>query len=642
MRAVRGGKPEPGNWLLIGGAIVALGFVILSSALAGSQPYAAVGSADPGAAVRLGAPLLRLVSQVAATLCTGGLAFSACFTAASASGLVSADGYAALRNAGRWATVWFLTAAALVPFDAANTAGQPLSDVLRPANLLGLVDALEGPKAWLLTAGIALVVAIGCHTTLRWQPVVALLALAGFALLPPLATGHASSDAGHDLATAALMIHVPAAAVWMGVLFALIAQFRRSGALPEQLTRRYVHLAGACWLLVAASGIVVGGVLVPLDQLLTTTYSLILLAKMALLIILGVLARAWRRRSLRPVRLVCGEFALLLATMAVSVGLTHLAPAALIGRPVTGLETLLGYDLPGPPTLFTLVTAWRVDVFFAPLALVLAAVYLAAVRRLRRVGEAWPAGRTAAWSAGCLVLLVATSSGIGRYAPAMFSVHIASHMLIAMLAPMLLALGAPLSLARQALPAASRDAIPGPREWLATLSESPLVRVLTHPAVALALFAGAPFALYFTSVFDAAMRFHWAHQAITAFFLVIGYVFAWAVVGVDPLPRSLPTLARLGMLLAAMPFDAVLAASIMNTPRVIGNGPAGDMMYSALALPWVRDPLTDQWTAGVAALVIGEISLLVALAALMLRWSRIDDASGSYASFTAELLRQRR
>lgn len=235
---------------------------------------------------------------------------------------------------------------------------------------------------------------------------------------------------------------------------------------------------------------------------------------------------------------------------------------------------------------------------------------------------------------GCALLLVATSSGIGRYAPAMFSVHMVHHMLVGMLVPMLLALGGPLTLAGRALP--DED---GPGEWLELLRTSALLRWLTHPAVALVLFVGAPFLVYFTSVFDAAMRFHWAEQALTAVFLVLGCLFAWAVVGVDEVPRPLPALARLGMLLAAMPGDAVFAAAVMNTHRVIGNGPAGYLMYTALHLPWVPDLLADQWAGGVAALAIGEVALLVALAAVLARWSdESDDRSGpgGYDALLAE------
>jgi putative copper resistance protein D len=145
--------------------------------------------------------------------------------------------------------------------------------------------------------------------------------------------------------------------------------------------------------------------------------------------------------------------------------------------------------------------------------------------------------------------------------------------------------------------------------------------------VAVALFAGSPFALYFTGVFDALVRFHWGHMAINGWFLVVGYLFAWPVLGTDRPPRPLPNLARLGMLLAAMPADVLFGAMIIDTDRVIGNGVGAANMYQALALPWVPDLLADQRLGGILALVIGELSLFVMMIALLARWHRLDGTS---------------
>ena len=617
----------------VAGPVVAVGFVVVLGVLVGADPYRAVGNADPGALVRIGTPLLRLVNDVAAALCLGGLAFGA-FFARPRDGALSPHGFAAVRYAGLWGAVWAAAAAVMVFFETANTSGLALSSVLAPDALTGLVSALEGPKGWLIEAVVALVVAIGARVALNWRPVAGLFALAVFALLPPLATGHASSDTGHDVATAALMLHVVAAALWVGVVVALVLHVRRGGQLGASAARRYQRLATGCWLVLAVTGVATSWELVQADELVTTPYGLVLLANVAVLVLLGALAFAVRRNALRQgggtrgnwtalVRSAVLEFAVLAVGLGVSAGLAHLAPPALVDHQVTGQETLLGFDLPGAPTVANLALAWRVDVFFAPLAVVLAAGYLVGVLRLHRRGGRWFRGRTAAWLVGCALLLVVTSSGVGRYAPAMFSVHIAHHMIAGMLVPILLALGGPLALADRVLPEE------GPREWLDLVRTSALARWLTHPAVALVLFVGAPFLVYFTSVFDAAMRFHWAQQALTAVFLAIGCLFAGVVVGVDELPRPMPALARLGMLLAAMPGDAVFAAAVMNTHRVIGNGPASYLMFDALHLPWVGDLLGDQWVGGVLALVIGEVALLVALAAVLARWSdEADDRSG--------------
>jgi putative copper resistance protein D len=306
--------------------------------------------------------------------------------------------------------------------------------------------------------------------------------------------------------------------------------------------------------------------------------------------------------------------------------LSQLYPPA-FARPVTIPQTLLGYDLAGPPTLSRLVEDWRVEVLFGPAAVVLAAGYVWMVWRLRRDGRRWPARRTVAWLGGCAVLLAATCSGLGRYEPAMFSVHMASHMLLAVIVPGLWVQAAPLTLL-SVVGTAPAEGLPGASDWLATLTSSAPARLLTHPLTAFGLFAGSPFAFYFSGAFDAAARFHWAHMAVDAYFLAVGVVFAWPTIGVDPAPRPVPNLVRVGMVLAASPFTAVFAALVVASPRVLGNGPAGYNMYTALDLPWIPGVpglLADQRLGGVIALVIGEVGLFAAVVVLLVRWSAVDD-----------------
>ena len=135
------------------------------------------------------------------------------------------------------------------------------------------------------------------------------------------------------------------------------------------------------------------------------------------------------------------------------------------------------------------------------------------------------------------MLLIATSSGLGRYGPAMFSVHMAEHMLLGMLVPILLVLGAPMTLALRALPAAGRDRPPGPREWLLAAVHAPVTRRLSHPLVTLPLFVGSYYALYFSGLFASTLTEHWAHQLMNVHFLAIGLLFFWPLVGIDPAPR---------------------------------------------------------------------------------------------------------
>lgn len=618
---VRKGQPR---WSLVASlsAVGAALIVVAVSLIAGDGPYTLLGTSNPGAVVRLLDPLLRFGLDAAATVCTGSLVFAAFFTRPQPSGLISPPAYAALRTATRAATVWALAALALWPVDIASTVGLPLRQVMTMSGLISVTRVTEGPKAWLITAAVAAALAVACRLTLRWAATFALAAVAVFALLPVITAGHSASDTGHDLATTAIAIHIPAAVVWLGTLIALVRARGMGDDHRRTAAERYARLAAGCWVVVAFSGLVDGAVLAPGSTAFTTGYGILLMAKVAVLAALGVVLALARRRALATGsrvlrRLLAVELAALTAAFGASVGLTFLLAPKFIGRVVTGDDTLLGYNLTAAPSFARLVTDWRVEVLFAPLCVLLAALYLAGLRRL---DVRWPAGRTASWLAGCLVLLLATSSGLGRYAPAMFSVQAVVHMLVGMLAPLLLALGAPLTLAGAVLRPAPEGGLPGPREWLETWQGSRPVRALTEPVVATVLFVGAPFLLYFTDLYDVTARFHWAHLAMDLIFLAVGYLFAWSVVGGDPVPRPAASLLRIGLILVAMPFEVLFAAAILASKHIIGNGTASAGLYQALALPWVPDLAADQRLGAYLALAAGEAIMLVALAVVVVRW----------------------
>ena len=160
---------------------------------------------------------------------------------------------------------------------------------------------------------------------------------------------------------------------------------------------------------------------------------------------------------------------------------------------------------------------------------------------------------------------------------------------------------------------------PGPAEWLTQALGSPLLRALTHPLVTLALFVGSFYLLYFTGLFEAALRFHWAHQLMNVHFLAVGYLFFWPLIGVDRAPVRLPPPGRLAVLLAAMPFHAFFGVALMSTDTLLG----GDF-YRFLALPWLPDLLADQRVGGGIAWATGELPVLLVVIVLLVQWSRED------------------
>ena len=620
----------PTGLVLLGSAIAVLVAAGLTT-LSGVRPLASLGLPDPGALVTAGLPAVRVVAEIALVLTVGALLLPAFLVAPQRSGYLDVAGYRSLRAATWTSSAWVVSAVLMVPLTVADSLGRPLAEVLDVGLLAELVPRLPVATAWAWTAATAALVLIGTRSVLTWGWTVVVFAVAVAGPVPVALTGHSSSGGAHDVATDSLLLHVLAASLWIGGLVAVLALAAARG--PDRASAlatavpRFSALALVCWLVLAITGTVNALTRVPPASVFSSSYGGLLLLKAGALAALGVLGALHRRRTVARaaagepralLRLGGVEVLLMLATVGLAVALGRTpAPDDGSGAP-SRTEALIGYDLAGPPTLFRLLFDWRFDLVFGTGAIVLAALYLIGVRRLRRRGDAWPVGRTVGWLSGCAVLLLATSSGIGRYGPAMFSVHMGEHMLLAMLAPILLVLGAPVTLALRALPPAGRDAPPGPREWLLAGVHSPVARWLTHPLVTLPLFVGSYYALYFSDLFPAALPEHGAHLLMNLHFVLTGLLFFWPLIGVDPSPRRLPPAARLGVVLVSVPFHAFFGVALMSYRTVIG----GDF-YRALVLEQVG----DQRLGGGLAWASGEIPLLLVVIVLLVQWTRHDERS---------------
>ncbi|MFE9580399.1 cytochrome c oxidase assembly protein [Nocardia sp. NPDC006044] len=610
------------------GAIAAV-VAALVVGLSAAQALSLLGIPDPGALTTYGLPAMRALADLSAALTVGSLLFAAFLVPPQASGLLDVGGYRAVRRASNFALIWACCAALLIPLTVSDTTGQPVRDTLRPEALWRAIDQIELAGAWRTTVLFALIVAVGARIALRWGWTPVLFAASIVTMMPLALTGHSSSGGAHDLATNSLILHLVSAAVWVGGLFALLAHARRGGAHTDLAARRFSFTASIAFVTIGVSGVINSWIRVPWDDLFTTTYGRLVLAKAAALVVLGLIGFAQRRAALPAlaanprdrgalVRFAGVEVLVFAATMGLAVGLGRTPPPPPTSRP-TVAEVELGYDLAGPPNVARLLFDWRFDLIFGTLAIVLAVVYLLGVRRLRARGDAWPIGRTIAWLSGCLVLLIATSSGVGRYAPAMFSVHMGAHMALSMLAPILFALGGAVTLALRALPPAGRTGAPGPREWILAAVHNPVSRFLTHPIVASVIFVGGFYALYLGGIFDTYADSHAAHLMMNLHFLLSGYLFYWVVIGIDPKPRRVEPLTKLGMVFGSLPFHAFFGIALMSMNTVLGG-----WFYRGLGLGWNGDLLGDQRTGGSLAWASGEVPLVVVMLALLIQWSRSD------------------
>jgi putative copper resistance protein D len=619
-------------WPVLVGVAVLAGAVAASlAALSVAAALTATGLPDPGPVTTYGLPFVRAAGEIAAVVAVGSFLVAAFLVPPQANGVLDAGGYRALRLGAVASGLWTVCAVLLVPLTVSDVTGQPVTSRLDFSAVWSVAGLVDIAGAWRWTAFLAAAVTIASIPVLRWSPTPLLFAGSLVTLLPLALTGHSSSGGSHDIGTNSLLIHLVAGALWAGGLLGLLAHALRGGEHGYLAARRFSAIALWCFVAMALSGVVNALIRVRLTDLLTTSYGWLVVGKVVALCALGSLGWLQRRRGLAALRsdpqgrgplikLALVEAVIFGLTFGIAVALGRTPPPApLVFNPsIPAVE--IGYDLAGPPTLARILFDWRFDLIFGTAAIVFAIVYVCAVIRLRRRGDAWPVGRTVAWLLGCLVLVLATSSGLGRYMPAMFSMHMAAHMLLSMLTPILFVLGAPVTLALRALPAAGRDDPPGPREWLLAALHSRLSQVLTNPFVATVIFVAGFYGLYFGGIFDAAVDSHAAHLAMNLHFLLSGYLFYWVVIGIDPTPRPIPPLGKVGMVFASLPFHAFFGVVLMSTNTVLGES-----FYKSLQLYWHTDLLGDQKLGGGIAWAAGEVPLVIVMIALLIQWRRSDE-----------------
>ncbi|MGJ6123272.1 cytochrome c oxidase assembly protein [Mycolicibacterium sp. Y3] len=611
--------------VLAGAVAAGLGGLSLADALT------ATGLPDPGPVTTYGLPFVRAAGEIAAAVAVGSFLLAAFLVPPQSSGVLDVAGYRALRTGTVASGIWTVSAVLLVPLTVSDITGQPLASRLSVADVWSVASLVETAGTWRWTALFAAIVTVVSIPVLRWSWTPLLCAGSVFTLVPLALSGHSSAGGSHDLATNSLFIHLVAGVVWAGGLLALWALAFRGGAHTDLTARRFSAIALWCFVAMGFSGVINAFVRVRPADLLHSSYGWLIVGKVVALLVLGVLGFLQRRRAVgalaadpenrRPlIQLALIESLVFGLTfgIAVALGRTPPPPPPVFNPSVTAVE--IGYDLAGPPTVARILFDWRFDLIFGTAAILFAAVYVAGVIRLRRRGDAWPVGRTAAWLCGCAVLLFATSSGLGRYMPAMFSMHMGAHMLLSMLSPVLLVLGAPVTLALRALPTAGRDAPPGMREWLLAALHSRVSQLLTNPFIATALFVGGFYGLYFGGIFDAVAGIHAAHVAMNLHFLLSGYLFYWVVIGIDPTPRPIPSLAKLGMVFGSLPLHAFFGVVLMGTQTVMAEG-----FYKSLQLYWHTDLLGDQRLGGGIAWSAGEVPLVLVMLALLIQWRRSDN-----------------
>ena len=262
------------------------------------------------------------------------------------------------------------------------------------------------------------------------------------------------------------------------------------------------------------------------------------------------------------------------------------------------------------------------------LAIALSLAYLAGLWRLRRQGMPWTWGRTVAFSAGILVLLVVTGPAVEGYGLEMFSVFMFQQLSLMMAIPPLLILGRPGTLLLRATP---HGGLGGTilRVAFWGLRSGPGA-ALMHPLITIPVFLFAYYGLYLSPAGGALLSSWAGHTSLEVLFLVAGVLFTVPVLSRDPVPRRHPHPMQVGEMFIEMATHAFFGVIVIMTTSPLVNA------FTHPPQSWDIDIMGDQAVAGALAWSYGELPALVLLLIVVARWQRADTVTARAADRRAD------
>jgi cytochrome c oxidase assembly factor CtaG len=223
----------------------------------------------------------------------------------------------------------------------------------------------------------------------------------------------------------------------------------------------------------------------------------------------------------------------------------------------------------------------------------------------RRGYERIPRGKAAAFVLGVDIIFLALVSPLDTLGDKyLFSAHMVQHLLLTMAGPMLMVIGIP--------------------EWfLRPIVRNKVLfaaaRFLTYPAVAFVLFNGDFFLWHAPALYDATLINGSLHIFEHLTFIAFGILFWWPLLSPS---KDLPRLSLGGQVLylffGGMP-SVLLGAGLTFAPPLYAP-------YIAAPRVWGISAATDQQLGGLIMWVPVNISYIIVMSALFLRWMQKKDA----------------
>ncbi len=256
---------------------------------------------------------------------------------------------------------------------------------------------------------------------------------------------------------------------------------------------------------------------------------------------------------------------------------------------------------------------WEPQPVVCALLLALAAAYGSGL--LRQRGERRlpkdTLPRALSFAAGLVLLVLALLSPLEAWDDALFSGHMAQHLILMMLAPPLLILGRPVVVALWALPRSRRHAVGA--WWLQSRWLRPAFDLISTPLVAWLLASAALWFWHLPRPYALAFHEPLAHVAEHLSFFGTAILF-WRVVIDGPRSGRISVGATMLFVMGFAMENAMLAAILIFAPVVLYG-------VHAMAPPWSPlTPLEDQQLAGVLMWAVMGLVDLTALCLLFVAW----------------------
>jgi len=611
------------NWvvlstlLIIGAALGLVAGMITGGAAAPSL------LGDTGDVLRWATPSFRSIGNVAQATAIGSLIFIAFSLGEKTKAFNKTLSVAAISSA-----VWALAGTGYLLSTFLMVTGSDLSpDVSFADQLFVFVTDIELGQLIGLNVLAAFVLSIATLLVRKLFGVAVSAAIGLLSLVPVALGGHAAGSASHSMAVNSLGLHLVGISIWVGGLVAIVFAYKADQQLG--FIKRYSSLALAGFALVIVSGFASSQIRIgTVENLFTTGYGQVVILKTVAFTLLGFIGYLHRRKLIGELQessrkfwqLVAVEFLIFGAAIGLGSALarTENPVSDFPTGDLTPAEILTGEKLPPEPGVWTWATTFDPDILWLVITAALAGFYLLGVWRLKQRGDSWNWSRTASWLAGVALLAYITNGYFAAYEQYLFSSHMLAHMLLAMGVPVLLVPGAPVTLLARAV-AKRQDDSRGVREWVLWAIHTKYAQFISHPLIAALNFASSLVVFYFTPLFGWATREHIGHQWMIVHFVITGYLFVQALIGIDPGPSRFGYPQRLMLLIGTLAFHAFFGLAVMGSTTLLLPD-----WFGAMGRTWGEDPLADQQRGGAIAWGLGELPTAAITLIVALQWARSD------------------